>query len=104
VNIQKRLVILDLDETLVYADAAQPDSCDNFDFCIEYDGECSYHVDKRPHLDDLLAYLFANFAVGIWSSAGENYVQKIKDKILTKGQKPLFVWGKERCTPRKPHE
>ena len=88
------LLILDLDETLIYATEAplhRP-----ADFCV-YD----YHVYRRPHLDAFLAGCARDFELAIWSSASDAYVEAVVARIFPDRSRLRFVWGRSRATLRR---
>lgn len=87
----KKLLILDLDETLVYATetplVSQPD------FFVY-----TYAVYKRPHLDIFLATCLDWFNVAIWTSSGSKYATKVVAAIFEDPQSLEFVWSSDRCS------
>lgn len=88
------LVILDIDETLVYATKNRLD--------IEHDFELGdYFVYKRPHLDEFLDYLERNFRFAIWSSATDNFVDEMTQKLELK-EKAIFCWARSKATFKRP--
>jgi carboxy-terminal domain RNA polymerase II polypeptide A small phosphatase len=89
----KRL-ILDLDETLVYA--AEEKLAIREDFTFD-----KYLIYKRPHLDRFLTRIAQHFKIGIWSSAGEEYVTEIAKKIKPDEIEFEIVWARSRCTQRR---
>ena len=84
------LVVLDLDETLIHAttkeDLGEPD----------FDME-GWKVYKRPHLNRFLDYCFEHFDVAVWTSAGELFADGIVTQIMP-SRALKFVWSAERCT------
>ncbi|MFK7937134.1 MAG: NIF family HAD-type phosphatase [Saprospiraceae bacterium] len=90
----KILLILDLDETLIFATEQQLERKADF---IVFD----YYVYKRPYLDEFLAYAQTNFIVAIWSSASDDYVMEIVKNIIPTDYPLAFVWGNSRCTYRR---
>ncbi len=64
------LLILDLDETLVYATKKSADV--GHDFRV-----LDYYVRKRPHLDEFLERIFDWFEVAVWTSAGGIYAAEV---------------------------
>lgn len=86
-----KLVILDLDETLVHATTEPPSS--NWDFEVP-----PYKVFKRPFLDEFLDNLKEHYQVAVWSSAGDEYVDQIVAQIFPENYPLKFVWGRTRCT------
>jgi carboxy-terminal domain RNA polymerase II polypeptide A small phosphatase len=89
-NASKILVVLDLDETLVHATAANVEGHD-----FELFG---YKIFRRPYLEEFLAFLPNHFKVAVWSSASDDYVLKITEKIFPPGYPLEFVWGRSSCT------
>lgn len=77
----KILLILDLDETLIYAS----EDSDGFtpDFKV-----CGYNVVKRPYLEEFLINCSVNFRIAIWSSASDDYVQEVVNRIMPDSVKP----------------
>lgn len=85
------LLILDLDETLLYgAEKEGPRRCD---FRVG-----PFHIYRRPHLDEFLSGVSPHFHLAIWSSASPDYVAAIARQILPRGLEWVFVWSRERCT------
>lgn len=93
----KMLLILDLDETLIHACEEELDR--RADFRLDH-----YYVYRRPHLDAFLTEVEKDFALAVWSSASDEYVQEITHKIFKKPEQLLFIWGNSRCTYRRNFE
>ena len=91
------LLILDLDETLVYA-TEEPLGREH-DFRVG-----PYFVYRRPHLAEFLASCSTGFRLAVWSSATEEYVRPVVERIMPDGIKPAFTWGRSRCVRRYDHE
>lgn len=98
-----RLVILDLDETLISSASStefiydlERDKLDKFRY---FKTLGSYTTFVRPHLDDFLDVLFKNFDVAVWTAATGEYAKVIIEKcILTKPDRELkFVFHREHC-------
>lgn len=85
-----RLLVLDLDETLVHASDVVKECKPDFEF---YD----YFIFKRPHLDTFIKYCLKNFDVGIWSSAGDEYVSFIAKQLFIDTNNLKFVWSSKNC-------
>jgi RNA polymerase II subunit A small phosphatase-like protein len=88
----KILLILDLDETLIHATATKLG--DDFAFQL-YD----YYVYKRPGLEAFLSACAEKFDLAVWSSASDDYVRQVVERVFPTQIKPVFVWGRSRCTP-----
>ncbi|MGH1346684.1 MAG: NIF family HAD-type phosphatase [Nannocystales bacterium] len=86
-----KLLVLDLDETLVHA-CERPLGREP-DFCVG-----PYALYRRPHLDTFLAGVFTAFEhVGIWTASTLPYAIPVLEQIVDR-RRLSFVWGRERCT------
>ena len=91
----KKLLILDLDETLISSAYEKPLT---YDFCFILE-KLTYYVKIRPNLDAFLNFCFEHFNVAIWSAGDEDYVNKIVGYIFKDRQNQLlFIWSKKKCT------
>ena len=90
----RSLLILDLDETLVYATKQAKDP--GHDFRV-----LDYFVQKRPHLDEFLDRVFAWFDVAVWTSSGSSYAAELVPSIFPDPSRLQFVWDGGRCTIRR---
>jgi RNA polymerase II subunit A small phosphatase-like protein len=90
----KKLLILDIDETLIHASEQMLDRQSDF----EVQPYCVY---KRPHLNEFLDFCFVHFDVAIWTSSSKDYAHHVISHILTNNQRPVFLWSRERCTYRR---
>jgi RNA polymerase II subunit A small phosphatase-like protein len=88
----KILLILDLDETLIHASKTLIH--EEYDFKVFH-----YYVYKRPFLDNFLEICAENFQLAIWSSASDDYVAEIVKNIIPSHIPLAFMWGRSRCTP-----
>ena len=95
-NGKRMLLILDLDETLIHSSEEKIKGV-NPDFCVGH-----FFVYKRPHLDDFLKFCNKHFKLAVWSSATDNYVKEIVKNIFPTDIKLEFIWGRDRCTFKKP--
>jgi TFIIF-interacting CTD phosphatase-like protein len=91
----RHLLILDLDETLVYATEQPRDDLGPGDLRI---GE--YTVYRRPFLDEFLRFVEGHFDLAVWSSAGGLYVAELVAHLFPPPSPLRFVWSCERCTRR----
>jgi len=89
----RRLVIFDLDETLVHA--TEEDLGRKADFSFP-----PYGVYVRPHLQELLAFAREHFDVAVWSSAQQEYVRQVANELFGQHTPLRFVWSVERCVQR----
>lgn len=91
-----KLLVLDLDETLVYGTEE----------CL--DREPDFRVDRhnlyiRPYVSGFLDVCFAYFRVGVWTSSTYEYAQEVVSHVFNRRNLD-FVWDRSRCTLRYDHE
>jgi RNA polymerase II subunit A small phosphatase-like protein len=85
------LLVLDLDETLVFGTESKLDRPP--DLVTE-----SYFVYFRPGLQDFVARVSKLFRLAVWTSASRRYALKICEVIFPKSTSLEFIWASERCT------
>lgn len=82
----RRLVILDIDGTLVgtalFRCPLTEDDKQNADFCIQYSDNENYLYQKRPGLNEFLERLFENFRVCVWSDNPRSHILKLVSHIF----------------------
>jgi RNA polymerase II subunit A small phosphatase-like protein len=86
-----KLLILDLDETLIYASETLLER--PADFRVG-----RFYVYKRPHLAAFLEQCLSWFTVGVWTSASPAYARGIVEALFPVPSVPEFVWASDRCT------
>lgn len=87
------LLILDIDETLLYASEKR----------LEPEPDCRvgpYFVYIRPYLREFLQCCGEHFQLAIWSSSSADYLSAVVTAILPSELKLEFVWSRERCIQR----
>lgn len=87
------LLILDIDETLLYASETG----------LEQEPDCRvgpYSVYVRPNLLEFLQCCNEHFRLAIWSSSSADYLSAIVTAIIPDEMKLEFVWSRERCIQR----
>lgn len=89
----KKLLIFDLDETLVHA-VAEP-FAHTADFAWQ-----EHHVYVRPHLQTLLQETSACYEFAVWSSASRAYVDAVIAHLFRPPFDLRFAWSVERCVQR----
>lgn len=89
----KPLLILDLDETLIFGSEQRLNR--EPDFRIG-----PFYLYKRPHLDQFLKSVARLYEVAIWSSASEDYVDGISHHLMPMVGPLRFVWSRARCVQR----
>jgi TFIIF-interacting CTD phosphatase-like protein len=97
VSRQRKLLVLDLDETLVYATEQRLSVAEEFK-------AGPYYVYLRPHLRPFLEFCVNRFDVGIWTSSSADYAQAVVMQLFGSLGPLKFVWSRTRCTRRYDHE
>ncbi len=92
-KIQDKLLILDLDETLIYA--TETLLARKADFWVE-----PYYVYKRPYLDIFIKTCIEWFQVAVWTSSSPDYATEIVAAIFDEPQSLSFLWASDRCSIR----
>lgn len=87
------LLILDLDETLVYA--IEEPLGRTHDFVVG-----PYFIYRRPYLTEFLTSCSACFDLAVWSAGSDAYVKPTVDRIMPPGVEPVFAWSQGRCVRR----
>jgi TFIIF-interacting CTD phosphatase-like protein len=87
----RKLLILDLDETLIHA--AETPLTRLPDFSIY-----NYHIYQRPYLDTFLLTCLDWFDVAVWTSSGSEYATQVVAAIFPDPQALKFVWTSDRCS------
>ena len=85
------LLILDLDETLVFASETKLARSEDFRV-----GE--YFVYRRPGLDRFLEFAFEHFKVAVWTASGSDYAEAVIREVFGNGERLEFAWTRKRCT------
>ena len=88
---QKILLILDLDETLIYS--TESTLAGSEDFKVD-----EYFVYKRPGLDKFLDFISPIYDVAIWTSSSEDYAQEVVKNIFPQNYPLKFIYGRTKCT------
>lgn len=83
-------LMLDLDETLVYASDVELGRPADFH-------AVGYHVYCRPHLPAFVEHVLARYDVGVWTSSGRVYAEAVCAALFPP-QSLRFLWSSERCT------
>ncbi|WP_027893777.1 HAD family hydrolase [Calidithermus chliarophilus] len=90
-GLTRKLLVLDLDETLFHA-ARRP--LERAPDLILFD----YFVYWRPYAQHFIASVASWYEVAVWSSAGKLYVERALEALVPPGILLSFVWSRERCT------
>ncbi len=84
------LLILDLDETLIYGTEQELSRPADFSFS-------RFFIYKRPHLDLFLRTCAGLFDLAVWSTASEHYVVSAVSGIFPERFHLKFIWDYARC-------
>ncbi|MCB0329607.1 MAG: HAD family hydrolase [Bdellovibrionales bacterium] len=89
------LLILDMDETLVYATTRE---IPHLNVLTRFE---EYTVYERPHLSEFIASVREQYRVAIWTAAGRDYAQAVIESVFQNPSQDLdFFWTSERCTTK----
>lgn len=89
----RKLLIFDLDETLMHASAVQLAQAADF-ICGQY------FVYQRPYLQALLTATQSLYDFGVWSSSSRAYVDAVVAQVFGSEFELKFAWAVERCVQR----
>jgi CTD nuclear envelope phosphatase 1 len=93
---KRKLLILDLDNTLIFTNTNNEEKKE--DFQIIFDEKCYFYGYKRPYLDKFIDYIIQYFDIAVWSAGNEYYVNSIIDSIFGDRKYLLqFVYYKTHC-------
>ncbi|MCA9657508.1 MAG: HAD family hydrolase [Myxococcales bacterium] len=87
-----KLLVLDLDETLVHAVNAPLGR-------MPAQQVGPYAIYHRPGVVDFLERCLASFEVGIWTASTLEYAHPVLNGLVDR-DRLAFIWGRERCTLR----
>lgn len=92
-SLSDKLLILDLDETLIYSVKEPLDGTPDFT-------AFHYFVYKRPGVDRFLSTCTDWFKIAVWTSSSPEYAHEIIKNIFPKMTKLQFIFTWERCDVR----
>jgi TFIIF-interacting CTD phosphatase-like protein len=91
--VNKKLVIFDLDETLVFATVHRLEREPDFEVG-------PYAVYKRPFVDALIAFCAAHFKIAVWTSSSEDYAAGVVRQLFAHDEQLEFVFARKKCVQR----
>ncbi|NOT63789.1 MAG: HAD family hydrolase [Acidobacteria bacterium] len=91
--VTKKLLVLDLDETLFFASEARLAQAE--DFVVG-----DYFVYLRPQVKTFLLFCQTHFDVAVWTASTESYAAEMIARLFANSTTLRFVWGRKRCTYR----
>ena len=78
----KKTLVLDLDETLIYACYSSEKKSISYDYEFSCMDNTDISVLYRPHLNKFINYVTSNFNIIVWTSAARDYARQIVDEIF----------------------
>jgi TFIIF-interacting CTD phosphatase-like protein len=90
---QRKLLVLDLDETLLHATTERLSVPEAFRIG-------PYYAYLRPHLRTFIEFCLARFDVAVWTSSSTDYAAEVTTQIFGSLESLEFLWSRSRCTSR----
>jgi RNA polymerase II subunit A small phosphatase-like protein len=88
-----RLIVFDLDETLVHATEVALPFAHSFRVG-------PYFVYVRPFATDLIRFCASHFAIAVWSSSSERYVETVTAELFGTSFPVAFSWAVSKCVQK----
>jgi RNA polymerase II subunit A small phosphatase-like protein len=88
-----RLIVFDLDETLVHATKVPLPYAHTFQVG-------PYFVYVRPFASELIKFCASHFEVAVWSSSSERYVEKLTAELFGTTFPVVFSWAVSKCVQK----
>ena len=92
-----RLIVFDLDETLVHA--TEIPLCYPEAFRVG-----PYFVYVRPFASELIEFCASHFEIAVWSSSSERYVEMVTEKLFGTSYPVAFSWAVSKCVQKVDHK
>lgn len=90
---KNKLLILDLDETLIYSSLTKLSFSE--DFKVD-----QYFVYKRPGIENFLNFISENFNFAVWTSSTSDYADGLVKQLFPDQSVLKFVWARDRCVSK----
>jgi len=91
--VQRKLLVLDLDETLLYATSERLSTSEAFEVG-------PYYVYVRPHLRPFVEFCAARFDIAVWTASSADYANTVAMQLFGSLDRLKFLWSRTRCTIR----
>src|ERR1044071_5789213 len=99
-NKERKLLILDLDGTLIYSDE-RPFKGYEYDFKLSSSwGTQRFYLRPRPHLDMFLRKAAEKFDLAVWTASHRDYALNVLKIIWPKSIDLKFIYTINHCTKR----
>jgi len=92
-SVQRKLLVLDLDETLIYGTEQQLSTAEAFK-------AGPYFVYLRPHLRPFLDFCADRFDIAVWTASSADYAHAVVTQLFGSFDRLKFLWSRSRCTLR----
>jgi TFIIF-interacting CTD phosphatase-like protein len=93
----RKLLVLDLDSTLIWTDFRE---FPLFDTILDLPDRDLIWLKKRPFLKTFFDYCFTNYDVAVWSAGAADYVDAVCEYLFP-DRHLIFIFSHERCTHHK---
>ncbi len=90
---ESKLLILDIDETLLYSSRTTLPRTEDFKV-----GD--YFVYTRPGLREFVKFVQDSFEIAVWTASTAAYAKSVLAKVFPDPGILRFAWSRERCTVR----
>ena len=88
-----RLIVFDLDETLVHATEEALPHPHSFEVT-------PYFIYKRPYSSELIEFCASHFDIAVWSSSSERYVDAVTSHLFGSSFPVAFSWAVSKCVQK----
>jgi RNA polymerase II subunit A small phosphatase-like protein len=90
---QVRLIVFDLDETLVHATETALQHAHTFQVG-------PYFVYVRPFAFELIRFCASHFKIAVWSSSSQHYVEAVTAELFGTSFPVAFSWAVSKCVQK----
>jgi RNA polymerase II subunit A small phosphatase-like protein len=91
-----KLLVLDLDETLVHTVSRR--HVEDVGRAPDFEIDAEHVVYRRPHVQEFLEWCLTRFAdVGVWTAGTRPYALEVLPHVCDHDSLS-FIWGRDRCT------
>ncbi|MDX1960358.1 MAG: HAD family hydrolase, partial [Leptospiraceae bacterium] len=90
-NLDKPLLVLDLDETLIHSSDHR--KYEKHSFKVLH-----FYVYERNYFREFIHKVFEKYSIGIWSAGSDYYVKLITERLIPESIEIDFIWARSRCS------